>query len=74
VKIARTVPGRGGGRNSSPLFDEYLMIKELAQEQEITTGKVNTSSISKQTGYDQKTIQVNGLSYIGRISGAVFSF
>ena len=50
------------------------MIKELAQEQEITTGKVNTSSISKQTGYDQKTIQVNGLSYIGRISGAVFSF
>ena len=32
--------------------EEYLVIKELAQEQEITTGKVNTSSISKQTGYD----------------------
>ncbi len=33
------------------------MIKELAQEQEITTGKVNISSLSKQTGYDRKTIR-----------------
>ncbi len=33
------------------------MIKELAQEQEITTGKVNISSLSQQTGYDRKTIR-----------------
>ena len=33
------------------------MIKELAQEQEITTGNVNISSLSKQTGYDRKTIR-----------------
>jgi len=32
--------------------EEYLVIKELAQEQEIMTGMVNISSLSKQTGYD----------------------
>ena len=37
--------------------EEYLMIQELAQEQEITTGKVIISSLSKQTGYDRKTIR-----------------
>jgi transposase len=37
--------------------EEYQMIQELAQEQEITTGKVNISALSKQTGYDRKTIR-----------------
>jgi len=37
--------------------EEYQMIQELAQEQEITIGKVNIKALSKQTGYDRKTIQ-----------------
>jgi transposase len=37
--------------------EEYLMLRELAQEQEITTGRVNLSALSKQIGYDRKTIR-----------------
>lgn len=33
------------------------MIRDLAQEQEITTGKVNISVLSKQLNYDRKTIR-----------------
>jgi len=36
--------------------EEYLVIKELTQEQEIMTGKVNIHSLSKQIGYGKKTI------------------
>ena len=37
--------------------EEYLMIRDLAQEQEITTGHINISEISRETGYDRKTIR-----------------
>jgi transposase len=37
--------------------EEYLMLRELAQELEITTGRVNLSALSKQIGYDRKTIR-----------------
>jgi DNA-binding MarR family transcriptional regulator len=37
--------------------EEYLMLRELAQEQKITTGRVNLSALSKQIGYDRKTIR-----------------
>ena len=37
--------------------EEYLMIRDLAQEQEITTGLINISEISRETGYDRKTIR-----------------
>ncbi|MCX6699230.1 MAG: IS21 family transposase [Methanomicrobiales archaeon] len=37
--------------------EEYLMLRELAQEQEITTGRVNICALSKQMGYDRKTIR-----------------
>jgi len=37
--------------------EEYLMIRDLAQEQEITTGRVNISVLSKQLNYDRKTIR-----------------
>jgi transposase len=37
--------------------EEYLMLRELAQEQEITTGRLNLSALSKQIGYDRKTIR-----------------
>jgi len=37
--------------------EEYLMLHDLAQEQELTIGKVNISSLSRQTGYDRKTIR-----------------
>ena len=33
------------------------MIQELAQEQEITIGKVNIKALTKKTGYDRKTIR-----------------
>jgi transposase len=37
--------------------EEYLMIRDLAQEQEITTGHINISELSRETGYDRKTIR-----------------
>ena len=37
--------------------EEYLMIRDLAQEQEITTGNINISELSRETGYDRKTIR-----------------
>jgi transposase len=37
--------------------EEYLMIRDLAQEQEITIGRVNISALSKQLNYDRKTIR-----------------
>jgi transposase len=37
--------------------EEYLLIQDLAQEQEITRGKINISDLSKQIGHDRKTIR-----------------
>lgn len=33
------------------------MIQDLAQEQEITTGRVNIKALSRETGFDRKTIR-----------------
>jgi transposase len=37
--------------------EENDMLHDLAKEQEIQLGKVNISFLSKQTGYDRKTIR-----------------
>lgn len=37
--------------------EENLMLHDIAQEQEIKLGKVNISSLSRQTGKDRKTIR-----------------
>jgi transposase len=37
--------------------EEYLMLRDLAQEQEITTGRINISALSRHEGYDRKTIR-----------------
>ena len=37
--------------------EEYLMIRDLAQEQELTTGKANISILPKQLNLDRKTIR-----------------
>lgn len=43
----------------SPMIgeEEYLLIQDLAQEQEIAEGKVNISALSRDSGYDRKTIR-----------------
>jgi hypothetical protein len=38
--------------------EQYLRIRDLAQEQEITTGYTNISKHSRETGYDRKIICV----------------
>jgi hypothetical protein len=38
-------------------YEEYLMIRDLALKQEITTGRVNISVLSKQLNLDQKIIR-----------------
>jgi transposase len=38
-------------------IDEYQMFHDLAQEQEITLGRVNISALSRSTGYNRKTIR-----------------
>ena len=35
----------------------WLMLRDLAREMEITTGKVNISEIARQTGYDRRTVR-----------------
>ena len=37
--------------------EEWLMLRDLAREVEITTGKVNISEVAKQTGHDRKTVR-----------------
>ncbi len=37
--------------------EEWQMIQDLAQEQEITTGRVNIKALSRETGFDRKTIR-----------------
>ncbi|MCP1716377.1 transposase [Methanocalculus alkaliphilus] len=36
--------------------EEYFMLLDLARKQELATGKVNISLLSRETGYDRKTI------------------
>jgi transposase len=37
--------------------EDYFMFKELAREQEQTTGRVNISELSRETGFDRKTVR-----------------
>lgn len=37
--------------------EENEMLQDLAKKQEIQTGKVNISALSKSTGHDRKTIR-----------------
>ena len=37
--------------------EDYYMLRDLAREQEQSTGKVNISELSRETGFDRKTIR-----------------
>jgi transposase len=37
--------------------EEYLTIWDFAQEQGVTTDHINISELSRETGYDRKTIR-----------------
>ena len=37
--------------------EEWLMLRDMALEIEIKTGRVNISEIARQTGYDRKTVR-----------------
>jgi transposase len=37
--------------------EDYFMFKDLAREQEQTTGRVNISELSRETGFDRKTVR-----------------
>ena len=37
--------------------EDYYMLRDLAREQEQSTGKVNISELSRETGLDRKTIR-----------------
>ena len=36
--------------------EAYFMLKDLAREQEQATGRVNISALSRETGFDRKTV------------------
>jgi len=38
------------------LEEEFIMIREIAKEVELTEGRLNISEISRRTGYDRKTV------------------
>jgi len=37
--------------------EDYFMLKDLAREQEQATGRVNISALSRETGFDRKTVR-----------------
>ena len=37
--------------------EDYFMLKDLAREQEQATGQVNISALSRETGFDRKTVR-----------------
>ena len=37
--------------------EDYFMLKDLAREQEQATGRVNISELSRETGFDRKTVR-----------------
>ena len=37
--------------------EDYFMLKDLAREQEQTTGRINISELSREDGFDRKTVR-----------------
>jgi len=37
--------------------EDYFMLKDLAREQEQTTGRINISALARETGFDRKTVR-----------------